>query len=75
MKKENFLDETRTSADERTMLKMRHSIEEHLVEVLGVYWYGSGVDLTNDEMDIAFDHEGRNYKILLIDKGPVDEAR
>ena len=47
-----------------TMLKIRHSIEDHL-RTLGFNWHGGGTDLETGEMDITFDHDGVNYELRL----------
>jgi hypothetical protein len=51
------------------MLKIRHTIDTHVGQHFN--WHGSGVELATGEMDVTFDHGGREYKLLLTDEGPT----
>ena len=50
------------------MLDIRHSIERHLNSI-DCNCGAGGTDLETGEMDIAFDYDGRAYKITLQDRG------
>ncbi len=49
------------------MIEIRHSLDAHIRKNFN--WHGGGVDLTTGNMDVTFDHDGREYKILLTDVG------
>lgn len=55
------------------MIEIRHKLQDALT-AMNCHVHGGGTDLTNGEMDVTFDHDGRNYELRLIDKGETSES-